>query len=119
MHLCWHTRVCAHTYTPKTHLNGGGVGGEALPELFPFSFSKALLVAKQQGGLLSREWDGREGKGGGRWKEKRLGVSGHPGWTFPATQPPAHTLLTGLRVMGVWDTQNLQRLAGREERERL
>lgn len=78
----------------------------APPELFPFPFSKALLVAKQQGGLLLREWGRKEGRGGGRREEKKgLGRSGHSGWTFPAGQPPTHTP-TGLRVRGMGSIQN-------------
>lgn len=41
----------------------------------------------------------REGvEGGGK---EALGMSGHPGWGLSATQPPKHSALTGLRVMGV------------------
>lgn len=78
-----HARIHTHTCTPRTYLNRE----EAPPELFPIPFSKALLVAKQQGGLLPREWDGREGMGGGRWEEKEPGMSGHPRWGLPAIPP--------------------------------
>ena len=98
---CMYTHTHRHThtstYTPRTYLNRG----EAPPELFPFPFSKALLVAKQQGGLLPREWDGREGRGGGRWEEKESGMSGHPRWGLPAIHPQSpttHTLLPGLKL---------------------
>lgn len=80
-----------HTYTPRNYLNRR----EAPPELFPFPFSKALPVAKQQRGLLPREWDWREGRGGGRWEEKKgWACLGIPDGAFPATQPPNNTPLT-------------------------
>lgn len=33
-------------------------------------------------------------------------MSGHPGWTLPARQPPIHTPITGLRVMRVGGIQS-------------
>lgn len=82
-------------HTKSLYLNRG----EAPPELFPFSFSKALLVAKQLGGLIPREWEGREGRGGGKEKEKKgLGLPGHPGGGLSSPHP--HLPLVGLRVLG-------------------
>ena len=112
-HACIHTHRHTHTstYTPRTYLNRG----VAPRELFPFPFSKALLVAKQQEGLLPREWDGREGRGGGRWEEKESGMSGHPRWGLSAIhpQPPTtHTLLTGLKVCRAMASKRQRRERG-------
>ena len=108
-HAHTHTHTHTSTYTPWTYLNRG----EAPPELFPIPFSKALLVAKQQGGRLPREWDGREGRGGGSWEEKEPGMSGHPRWGLPAIppQPPQHILSSlASKCPEPWS------LKGREER---
>lgn len=39
-------------------------------------------------------------------EKKGLGKSGHLGWTFPTTQFPTRTCLTGLREMGVGAVQS-------------
>lgn len=90
-----HAPVQAHSCAPTGPIwTKGGTSS-----YFHFLSPRLQLVAKQQGGLLPREWDGREARveGGGK---KGLGMSGHPGWGLSCnTRSPSPTQSSGSPVL--------------------